>query len=590
MYGGYGQQKYDAERARAPSSLSCVGFIEHPERLVKIAEDLLESRAWEEMVVGLALLSGRCLPQVLKTGVVMPKTDYSLVFTAYQELTDQVLGPFELPTLGKAQQVLDAWQRVRTQMPCEMVPESEIGERYRTPVLQCAKKHFARRIPVSDRSDWYTPLYAQIYPLIAMYYYCPQGKESLWFQQAVCGSWSGSSSSLGGDAWYQQVQLSHEVYYIGDGKGAIDRRQGLKLDQEGVTPLEWANGPGADVAAHDQSVSPQTDQVEGTKPVSRSGQGAVGDSPQEESRQPIGKKSVQQEDDGAPDLSDEAMASLKKRLDAGEVLDLSDEVLDALEDYLGHVFVEKEAEKIRSERAAAQKSAELGVRTILTVSAWVHQRLEDVMRREGASTPDGAMVALLDGYDWLHRGGALPQLEPPQAFSERFGSPKQKRPQTYVISQTTYERLAAFDPDQEMGMNELEEVIERLLDTYEWLVQGGLSKQLTAVAAEEVWSEVEPQVIDCIEEISDQVGDSFNGTLVWLVWMYDWFYASGLSEQIKDLASVAISFVELDERDRERISQAMSDEEPEDRFNSIQSLYLGEAKRRLKQKSSVVNA
>jgi hypothetical protein len=117
----------------------------------------------------------------------------------------------------------------------------------------------------------------------------------------------------------------------------------------------------------------------------------VGASPQKGSKQLKGKKCAQQKDDGAPDLSDEAMASLKKRLDAGEKLDLSDEVLDALEDYLADVFVNEEAEKIRRERAAtAQKNDELGVRYICMVSAWVHQRLEDVMRRERASTPDGA--------------------------------------------------------------------------------------------------------------------------------------------------------------------------------------------------------
>jgi hypothetical protein len=391
MCGGYGQQKYDAERAKAPSPSRFVGFIEHPERLVKVAEDLLEGLAWEEMVVGLALLSGRCLPQVLKTGVVAPKTNYSLLFTASGDRTDQVLGPFELPTLGKAQQVLEAWQQVRTQLSCEMLPESEIWGRYSVPVLRCAQKHFARRVPVSDRYDWYTPLYAQIYPLIAMYYYCPQGKEPLWFQRVVCGTGLGALDEQSGDAWCQQVHPSGEVYYIGDGKGAIDRRQGLKLDQEGVTPLEWVNGPGAGSGEYDQRFSPPALPVEGTVPGSRSGLDAVGASPQKGSKQLKGKKCAQQKDDGAPDLSDEAMASLKKRLDAGEKLDLSDEVLDALEDYLADVFVNEEAEKIRRERAAtAQKNDELGVRYICMVSAWVHQRLEDVMRRERASTPDGA--------------------------------------------------------------------------------------------------------------------------------------------------------------------------------------------------------
>lgn len=119
MYGGYGQKKYGQVGAQMADQGIPVGCIEHPERLVKRAEGLLASQVWEEVVVGLALLGGRCVLEVLKTGIIMPKTRYSLVFTTYQEQADQVLGPFELPTLVEAQAVLSAWQRVRGLTDCE---------------------------------------------------------------------------------------------------------------------------------------------------------------------------------------------------------------------------------------------------------------------------------------------------------------------------------------------------------------------------------------------------------------------------------------------------------------------------------------
>jgi hypothetical protein len=196
MYGGYGQKKYAMGGAQRAEQGIPVGFIEHPERLVEKAEALLASQVWEEVTVGLALLSGRCVLEVLKTGVIMPKTRYSLVFTAYQEQVDQVLGPFELPTLVEAQAVLSGWQRVRALMAGEELAASQICARYRTPIAQCAKKHFARRVPVAaSLQDWYTPLYAQIYPLIATRYYCPQGTDPRWFAAIVRGlTWPPSAS------------------------------------------------------------------------------------------------------------------------------------------------------------------------------------------------------------------------------------------------------------------------------------------------------------------------------------------------------------------------------------------------------------
>src|SRR5579859_5624658 len=131
MYGGSGQKKYDTPGLRKLAVWEYVGLIERPDTLVKKARVLLESAMWEEVVVGLAVVSGRCLPEVLKTGVLVPKKRYSLLFTAYQEQVDQVLGPFELPTLVEAEMVLLAWQRVRSQVDCEAMPAQEICKRYR---------------------------------------------------------------------------------------------------------------------------------------------------------------------------------------------------------------------------------------------------------------------------------------------------------------------------------------------------------------------------------------------------------------------------------------------------------------------------
>ena len=85
---------------------------------------------------------------------------------------------------------------------------------------------------------------------------------------------------------------------------------------------------------------------------------------------------------------------------------------------------------------------------------------------------------------------------------------------------------------------------------------------------------VDAQLKACLEEIGEEEGSSSDETLVTLIWSYDWLYRSGLFEQVKELASTALSWFDLGEDDHEKIEDAMKREEPEDRFCTIQGLYL----------------
>ena len=162
LIGGCDQKKYTIPGLRELAWWERNAFIEHPDRLVKQAAMLLRSERWEEVVVGLALTTGRCLPEVLKTGVVVPKKRYSLLYSAYQEEVDAVLGPFELPTLVEAEQVLAAWRRVRTLLDCSSLSASEMCQRYRSAVCECARQQFAQQVPVDEHQDWYAPLYLRL--------------------------------------------------------------------------------------------------------------------------------------------------------------------------------------------------------------------------------------------------------------------------------------------------------------------------------------------------------------------------------------------------------------------------------------------
>jgi hypothetical protein len=133
-------------------------------------------------------------------------------------------------------------------------------------------------------------------------------------------------------------------------------------------------------------------------------------------------------------------------------------------------------EQIQQERKEClERQAEYSRMSIVYLDEPLTQRLDAVKQREGTSTIDGTLAVLLDGYEWLHRGGSIPSFLPNGAEAVAV-SATGSSPDPYAIRQATEERLVAIDPAK--AARGLEKVVERVLDTYEWLMQGGLSKKL----------------------------------------------------------------------------------------------------------------
>jgi len=213
-------------------------FIKEPDRIVEKARELLASRCWEEVIVGLTITTGRCVSEVLKTGVLFPKNRYSLLFAAYSEHREELFGLFEIPTLVESDLVLEAWRRVRSMVDGRHLSAQEICATYRPRVLEAAVHHLESLMPQDDATDRYTPLLRCIYAQIAARYYCPANKCTEQFLMYVeYGDWSSTKkrSDVHGCAACWQ---STYHYVIWDGKDNIDGRQGLMLNQEGVELLE----------------------------------------------------------------------------------------------------------------------------------------------------------------------------------------------------------------------------------------------------------------------------------------------------------------------------------------------------------------
>lgn len=97
-------------------------LLPDPAMLVSKAEQLLQMKSWPEVVVGLGLVTGRGLGEILKTGQFSEKSvssassassAYAVWFAGPMTIAEQMCEPFEVPTLVHASTVMEALHRVR---------------------------------------------------------------------------------------------------------------------------------------------------------------------------------------------------------------------------------------------------------------------------------------------------------------------------------------------------------------------------------------------------------------------------------------------------------------------------------------------
>ena len=229
----------------APSSATLQGrledqqFFRDPDGLVALAVKLLTSERWDDCVVGLAVVTGRRLAEVLKTGVLYPNTRYTVTFAGQLKRRDKTLDPYEIPTLCEAALVLDAWQRLRQMQDCSQLTVEQISLEYSAPVRAAARHWFGDRVPVrTGHDDLYTHLFRTIYGRIAVLYYCPPKVRDLHYLSHVYGHYWVLSAETEEKRRHYLTTLHYSDYQIADATGNIDGRQGIRLAEPGVMVLE----------------------------------------------------------------------------------------------------------------------------------------------------------------------------------------------------------------------------------------------------------------------------------------------------------------------------------------------------------------
>lgn len=218
--------------------LENVQLAHDPEGIVATAIKLLKSQRWDEIVVGLAVTTGRRLSEVLKTGEFLLEEPYTVTFAGQLKRKDKLLDPYEIPTLCEARLVIDAWQRLRQLKDCSDMEEKQISHDLGPVVSETADRYFTTYVPVRNGGDsLYTHLFRTVYAQLAWLFYGPDHIVDLTFMSRIYGHYWILEAS--GQAQYDYKTTMHYYdYRIADAQGKVDGRQGIKLGQPGVTVLK----------------------------------------------------------------------------------------------------------------------------------------------------------------------------------------------------------------------------------------------------------------------------------------------------------------------------------------------------------------
>lgn len=247
------------------------GFVPDPDAVVVKAASLLESSYWQDVALGLSVVTGRRVTEILKTGVLHPETDWTLTFSGQLKKRDEVLPPYEIPTLIRADLVLAAWHRLRKMLDCSALTKEEVDARYAPEVRAVATRHFGSLVPtrVGHEEQLYTHLFRCIYGQIAKLYFAPDTTPYFDYLAEIYGHY-----------WYKdepdpqkKMNFSSTIHYmdylIGAGPGQVDLRQGIKLREPGVFVLK-AFQPKPSTRKKGKAMAETDEKTSATQPAKKS--------------------------------------------------------------------------------------------------------------------------------------------------------------------------------------------------------------------------------------------------------------------------------------------------------------------------------
>jgi hypothetical protein len=230
-----------------------VKLIHEPDLVVEVGCALLASEDWAEIVVGLALCTGRRLAEILVTGSFTEATDYTVIFAGQLKTKERMVVPYEIPTLAPASKVLSAVERVRGMLDLAGIDEKQVSRVYGRAVNEAAERRLSLLIPArTSRQALFAHLFRSIYPTIACFWFQPAWVQEIQYRAHILGHWyivspqvqAGDTEAKVEQRRYNYATEAHYFdYKIGDGHGGIDGRVGIKLGEPGVQILKLFQKP-----------------------------------------------------------------------------------------------------------------------------------------------------------------------------------------------------------------------------------------------------------------------------------------------------------------------------------------------------------
>ncbi len=242
-YMNWSQEEW--RRIKKPSAASVrkredhMRFLEEPEQIVAVATELLTSKQWAEVVIGLAALTGRRLGEILQSGEIHPKSLYSITFKGHLKNKKLGLRAYEIPVLCEASKVLSAWSRVRRIVDCRKMEEDLISKTFGGDVSEAANRHFAALVPpIYGDTGLSSKTMRKVYARLAVFFLCPRETNELAFFPTVLGHYWEDEN--GEDQLNVQTSVAYTDYDIGDSAVARTegRRKGNWLTLPGVEPID----------------------------------------------------------------------------------------------------------------------------------------------------------------------------------------------------------------------------------------------------------------------------------------------------------------------------------------------------------------
>ena len=211
------------ERREHPLSLA------RPWELLEKVNQLLQSNAWPEIVVGIGLATGRGIVEILQTGHFTRKSAYSLLFVAPMTVYEVLCDPFEVPTLVGVEAVLSAVDRVRQFFGNHFqgLRRRDISQQCRPQIQEAAYKQLLTLVPLRafERRNVYRSLAHGVYPQLAAWFYCPASVDKLVYLATIQNHRKLLEATSAEMRMTLALASLYCEYVVLDGEGIVDDRR-----------------------------------------------------------------------------------------------------------------------------------------------------------------------------------------------------------------------------------------------------------------------------------------------------------------------------------------------------------------------------